>query len=390
MQRTGLATVVASTMAMQAVVVMASLTAPVLASVIAPDLGLAPHLVGYYSALIYGLAALTSLTAPRPIRRFGVIRLHQLLLLLTASGLMALALGHPAAFVLSGTLIGIAYGPINPASTVLLARFAPPHTRARIFSLKQTAVPIGGALAGSLTPQLALALGWRGAALVIAAVCVLLAFLVQPCRAELDEQSAPIDLRPMPGFGQSLRLLLATPALRELAAASFVFGAVQFSFSATFPTLLSELGWGVVEAGSALSIALALSIGSRVFWGWIADIMAPRRVLAGLGLLMTGAATATALAQPGWPRPAMVMIAATFGISASTWNGIAIADVVRAVRPENISAASAAAIALTFAGAVAGPLLFSLAMTLTGTYRPFFVLIAAAAALPSCLLLRAR
>src|SRR5438105_2004460 len=42
---------------MQAVIVMASLTAPVLASVMAPELGVPPHVVGYYSALVYAVAA---------------------------------------------------------------------------------------------------------------------------------------------------------------------------------------------------------------------------------------------------------------------------------------------------------------------------------------------
>ncbi len=142
-------------MAMQAIIVMASLTVPILASAMAPELGVPPHLVGFYSALIYGLAACTSLLTPGFVRRWGVIRLHQGMLILTALALATLTTAHVSSFAISGIALGLAYGPTNPASTVLLARFAPTHLRARIFSLKQTAVPIGGTLAGFLTPRLA-------------------------------------------------------------------------------------------------------------------------------------------------------------------------------------------------------------------------------------------
>jgi hypothetical protein len=44
--------VVIATVAVQAAIVMASLTVPVLASLIAPAAGVPPYLVGYYAALI--------------------------------------------------------------------------------------------------------------------------------------------------------------------------------------------------------------------------------------------------------------------------------------------------------------------------------------------------
>lgn len=388
--RGGLAIVVASTLAMQAIVVMASLTAPVLAAVIAADSKLPAHLIGYYSGAIYGLAALSSAAAPYPTARLGVIRLHQILLAATALGLGALALGNGTGFILSALLLGLAYGPINPASTVLLARFAPPHARARIFSLKQTAVPLGGVLAGSATPVLAIWLGWQGAALAIAAGCVLLGVTVQRWRAELDAAPSRPSVRPRVELGRPIRVMLATSGMRDIAAASFAFGAVQFSFSAVFPTVLAGLGWDVVEAGLALSLALLLSIGSRLFWGWTADLIAPRSVLSGLGLLMALAATATAFLQPDWPKPLVLCVAATFGISASAWNGIAIAEVVRRAAPEDIPAVSAGTIALTFAGALAGPLAFSVAASLFETFRPFFLMLAAVSALPGFLLARPR
>jgi hypothetical protein len=69
--------VIAATVAVQIVIVMASLTVPVLASLIAPAAGIPPYLVGYYSALIYACAAATSFVTPHLLRRWGGVRIHQ-------------------------------------------------------------------------------------------------------------------------------------------------------------------------------------------------------------------------------------------------------------------------------------------------------------------------
>ena len=58
--------------------------------------------------------------------------------------------------------IGIAYGLPNPAASIVLARHAPADRRGLFFSIKQTGVPIGVALAGLLMPPGLVTLGWRG------------------------------------------------------------------------------------------------------------------------------------------------------------------------------------------------------------------------------------
>src|SRR5579862_9179849 len=108
------------------------------------------------------------------------------MLVLTALAMMMLVFATPIAFAASAILLGLSYGPMNPASTVLLARYTPSDIRACIFSLKQTAVPVGGAFAGFGTPIAAAAMGWRSTVLLIASVCLGLVALIQPWRNELD------------------------------------------------------------------------------------------------------------------------------------------------------------------------------------------------------------
>ena len=55
------------------------------------------------------------------------------------------------------------------------------------FSIKQTGVPAGAALAGAVLPALALALGWRGALLAVAARrCRASSLAAEPTRTALD------------------------------------------------------------------------------------------------------------------------------------------------------------------------------------------------------------
>ena len=67
-----------------------------------------------------------------------------------------MATGAPALFVVGAILLGAGYGPVTPASSHILARSTPPQRLSLVFSLKQTGVPLGGALAGAVVARV----GW--------------------------------------------------------------------------------------------------------------------------------------------------------------------------------------------------------------------------------------
>ena len=99
--------------------------------------------------------------------------MSQACVVLCALALLAVCGGAapPAAvallLVLAPVVLGLGYGPITPASSHVLVRTAPPARMALTFSIKQTGVPAGAALAGAVLPGLALALGWRVAFVVV-------------------------------------------------------------------------------------------------------------------------------------------------------------------------------------------------------------------------------
>ena len=386
-QKTLLNRVVAATVAVQVAIVMASLTVPVLASAIAPAVGVPSIWVGYYSALIYGFAALSSFATPRLFRRWGGIRLHQGMVVMVAVALLVLLPAFPAAFAASGIILGLAYGPMNPASTVLLARYTPSHLRSRIFSFKQTAVPIGGALAGLVTPLAAAALGWRGAIAVIAAVCLALSALIAPWRAAIDNDGPSHDRDLSPKLWLPLRLIAENPGIRSVTVAAFAFGSLQFSFVAVFPTVLAHVGWSTTDAGRAMSVALIVGVILRVPWGTLADKIGSRPILAAMGAMMSLASFAACFLGAGWSGVEVALLAALFGLSAFCWSGISVAEAVRHVPPALVPEASAGIIGVTFFGALAGPTLFSTVAALAGTVAPAFAILGALAVLGVALLL---
>jgi MFS family permease len=371
-----------ATLAIQALVAMAVLTPPVFATLAAPEIGVNAHAIGLYTSLVYAAACLSAAASGGPLRRYGAIRLSQLCLVLCAAGL-ALAAAASLPLVLGGALVlGLGYGPVTPASSHLLIRQTPPERRALVFSIKQTGVPVGGALAGLLVPALVVALGWKGAALAAAALNLGAALAVQPLRRALDSDADP-TARGERGVLTAIRLVLAEPRLRRLALASLAFSAMQLCFSAFVVTFLSErVGLTLIAAGAVMATAQAAAIGGRILWGWVADrFVATRQLLGALGLVMAASAAALSLVMPGWPIAAIAAVTATLGASGLGWNGIYLAEVATLAPAGKAGMVTGGALSLTFLGIVVGPALFSAVVGASGSYRLAFLAASCCAAI---------
>jgi len=371
----------AVTLTIQVFTALAGAATAVLAPAIAPALGLAPQLVGVFVGLMYAGGMAGSLASGGFIERFGAIRVSQACVLLCAAGiaLVAAAPGAaaPAAALLpvAALVLGVGYGPITPASSQVLARTAPPSRMALTFSLKQTGVPAGAALAGAGLPALALALGWRPALLLVAAMGILVALVAQPARHRLDADRRPTRPLTLVGAFAPLRVVVASRVLSELSAAGFVFAATQVCLTSFLVVYLTEaLHWSLVHAGLALTVANAGGIAGRIGWGAVADrIVPPRRLLGSLGILSCLCAATTSTFDAA-TAPALVMATcALFGTTAIGWNGVQLAELARHAPKGAAGAITGASGFITFSGVVAGPPLFALLATLTGGYRAGFL-----------------
>ena len=378
----------AVTLSVQTLTSMAMIAPSVLAPVAARDLGLAPQSIGFFASLTYLGAMISGLAAGRFTARYGPLAVCQAAVVLAGAGLVLGYFAVAALVALAALVIGFGYGVVNPVSSHILARRTPPGMMALVFSIKQTGVPVGGAIAGVVAPPLALALGWAGALPVLAAVCIAAAFVLLPARAMLAEKRVPPagpggTLRGVfSGFGRPIRLALSSRPLRELSFASLGYAAVQLVFITYFVSYLAlELGYSLVTAGLAYACAHGAGIVGRIAWGAVADRwLAPRTMLAVLGAITAVCCLAAASFSTAWPLWAVVAVGMLLGASAVGWNGVYLAEVARVAPPGMVTTATGGTQFFTFAGALSGPPLFAAAVWATGSYAWAFGLFAAPSA----------
>ena len=370
----------AITLAIQIFTALAAASTAVLAPEIGRDLGFAPKLIGVFVGLIYAGTMTASLACGGFLERYGPIRVSQACVLLCAGGLLMVAVGTASASIMVITLvvapvvIGLGYGPITPASSQILVRTAPPARMSLMFSIKQTGVPAGAALAGALLPMLTLRIGWHAAFALIAGTGIAIAMAAQTVRAALDNERLPGRSLSVAGILAPLKHVLRTPALAELAIMGSVYAALQVCLMSFLIVYLTEtLQFSLVAAGFALTAANLGGIIGRILWGAVADIhFAPRPLLALIGVAAGVCAWSTAAFGVDWPFAAIVAVCALFGGTAIGWNGVQLAEIARHAPAGQVGAITGAAGFVTFGGVMVGPPAFALIAALTSGYRVGF------------------
>src|SRR5262249_19071002 len=155
------------------------------------------------------------------------LRMSQVALVLLGGGMAVAAEGSLPGFAGSAIIGGGGAAVSTPTSSQLLYRVvSPPRLAPLIFSIKQTAVPPGLLICGFLGPALAVAWGWRGAVLAIAAACVIFAAALQPLRARFDDDRVPSRRFRLDDFRAVIASVVKAPDLRGLSLACFAFNGV--------------------------------------------------------------------------------------------------------------------------------------------------------------------
>ncbi len=369
------------TLAVQSLTAMALAVPAVLAPVAAADFDVAPTAVGPWVGVSYMIAMFAGLAGGTLVGRHGPARILQVAVLGVASGLAIGASGHLALSFLCGALLGAAHGLVNPASSAILAAASPPRVRSMVFSIKQTGVPIGGAVAGTLVPALLLWMSWHAAVMALAVGATTLLALVAPYRRVYDgaRRRERLHLR---GFVAPVAEVWANRPILELALVSAAYSAVQISFVTYLVSYLNiELGYSLLASGLAFSTSLVSGALGRIAWGAVADhVFAPRSVLVVLGLVMALCAVALSNFTPGWSPAAVLAVCVLYGATAVGWNGVFLAEVARLSPEGRVAFLTGGTQFFTFAGVLIGPPLFGAIASATGSYGAGF---AASAVLPT-------
>lgn len=372
--RTGFVVPLLLMLAVQAFTSASSQAIPVLATDAAVSFGVPEDRIGFFVSTSYFVAMIAALFGGTYATRYGAIRVSQVALCFCALGLLIFIIGSawillPAAFVL-----GLAYGPATPASSLILARVTPPRLLNVVFSIKQTGVPLGGIIAGAIVAPLVVFVGWQAAALLLAGACLVLAVCLQPLRARLDIERPAAGWPSLRQLFRPLKTLMGMPELRRLSLISIAFSAIQVCLSTYLVIFLIEHnGSGLIAAGLVLTVTQLAGVGGRIFWGSVADwTRRPRLLLAILGVAMTLGAIGISFVDKTWPQEALLALMVFFGGTAIGWNGVFLAEVARLAGPAKAGEITGATAVFTFAGPLLGPSLFSLILLLTHSYAIAF------------------
>lgn len=358
----------------------------VMTPAVAPALDVAPQAIGLFTMITYAIAMFGGLACESMILRYGPLRVIQGSLATMAIGLAFGASGHLAGAIVFALLLGVGYGFINPATGSILAKHAPPERLALIFSIKQSGVPAGAAIAGAVIPAMLLIIGWQVSLLGLAGCCVALALAIQPTRSEYDAEAIArrtnaIQTTP-PSWLARLRhpllLVCSNRVLLELAITSLVYSCTQaIVFAYLVSHLNLQVGFSLVAAGMVYAATSIAGIAGRIFWGYVADRwVRPRIMLGVLGIVMGGSCVLIAQVGAAWPLAVVVAIAIILGATSLGWQGVYFADMARRSPEGKVGTVTAGAQVFTYGGAMIGPPLFGLIVAASNSYALAYMLMA--------------
>jgi sugar phosphate permease len=274
--------------------------------------------------------------------RFGPRRLMMAGILMAGGALVGLGATSAAwmfyLFYFINALGYVCGGPLP--NQVLLSRWFD-RTRGRAMGIAYLGIGIGGALVPLIAHRLTAQFGWRGSLQAVGVLIVLIAFplayfvreapeaangrheevapAVQASERQKDATRAfQVDERQIDGAralqaSGSIADVTSNPAFYLLAIGSMCSIAAVGGANQHLKLFLSlDRGYAQADAADIISLVLAVSIGGRLFMGWLADRAARKRVMLLIYLLVASAIPILIVA--GSSRPLMYVFAVVFGL----------------------------------------------------------------------------
>ena len=376
------ARIIALLLTAQTVANVGPLGIPAIASLIRADLGLTLAQAGSFLSAYYIGPSLISLPAGTLADRWGVKRVLVLGQVVIAAGLLAASFtASYRGLTLMLVAAGFGYGMLNPTSTKAVMAWAPTAHRATLVGLKQVGLPLGGMLGAALLPALALAVGWRRALVVSAALIALGAIASLLVYRDPADATVPAMAPGSPGM---LASALTSRDLWLLSLAAAVFAAMQTVWMSFLVLYLQSVGLTLIKASRLLALAQFGGMTGRVLFGVLSDrLFGGRRRLA-LVLAGVGSAICTiviASTGAGASTTGLGVLAFLFGVVGIGWNGVQYTWMAELGGPGAAGAAVGLGLAVSSAGVTLGPLAFGWVVQAVGGFRGPWLALAACMAL---------
>ena len=327
------------------------------------DFDLSRTQVGIITGTIFAAATVTSSGFGWLIDRFGVRRMAGGMMIL--SGIVVSTLYFANSFLLV-LIIAAAMGSLrpvgHPAGTKAIIDWVGPLRRGTAMSVKQAGNPILAALAAAVVPPLAVAFGWRTAAVALGAFIAAGGLLILALYRDKDTAAERKD------SGSSFFSGMGTVMRNRNISFSIAFGfplvGVQVAALTYFILFLNdELGVPVVVAGGVLSDTLGK--GRR------------KPILLIAGIATAAALSAVALLPEGAPTWSLVLVAIGLGATATSWVSIHSVLLAELAPPGQVGTAIGYASSVQRSAIVVTPPIFGLLADAAGYQVAWFAMVGA-------------
>lgn len=353
---------------------------PVLASFYQIDLNLNLAEVGLFTSAISTATLFCGIASGWIVDRVGVRRMLLIGQALSGGAICALSAVPSFAFAIPlGFFAGLGTALSSPAIGKSILFWFPLKSRATAMGIKQTGIPLNGALAAALLPPLALAFDWRLAMMVLG-ISVIASGAVSFALYRDSGSIIPHGTRKPPSLAGIKAVLLSKNnwlvALLALTLVGSQFAVVTYLMLYLREVLLLS----AAVAGGYLALVQMSGLGARVGWGFLSDfVLNGRRKVV---LLSCGYIAVTMLALIGLlgaeTSPAvLVILMVGLGVSLIGWHGVWITVLTESNAVEMAGTSMGFGATITHIGAAGFPVLFGLIVDATGTYRPAWYVLAA-------------
>lgn len=329
---------------------------------IVDDLGISRTRLGFLITTAFVMATIFSPIAGRVADSRRGRALLLIVFGLSAAALIGMVFAPTYGWMLAAVgLAGISQAGSNPATNKMISAYGVEGYRGVLVGVKQSGVPAGGLLAGSLLPLGAALWGWRDVLAMTAmlpAISLLIAHKIVP------------DTWPSGEEGSQSRRIRFEAEVMWLMAYAFLMGGGVAAVTAYLP-LYAHQSLGTSEATAGLFIAAIgiTGIASRIAWAHLSDRLHDLSVVltwfALVATLMLGVIWA-AQALGSW---ALWVGSLGLGASAVAWNSVAMLAIVKEIGFDSAGAVSGLVLVGFFGGFIMSPSLFGFLVDVTGAYH---------------------
>ncbi len=278
----------------------------------------------------------------------------------------------------------------TPAGSKAVMRWFPLAQRGTAMGVRQTGIPLGGALAAATLPALAVHHGWRIAVVVSGIFAFLTAALCffgyrdeRPAHEILTRPSAPLSFR---------EVLTRDIALMGLAGALLPLG--QFALVTYLALYLKETqGIPVTTTATLLVAAQLAGAAGRVLWGvwsdrWFGQRRKPALITA--NVLAAGLSLVLGWLPVETPFIYVAIIVVCYAFNTIGWHGNWISILAEIAGPERQGRTIGAAMTVMYGGIIMLPPLFGVFVDYTHSWRWAWTILAGMILLGTALTLPVR